>query len=475
MTIPTETRRDTGRSVSRWGCFLWVLTAAMLILWTLAPVGAEPTDRTTEGVWSELDANNNVRLKIHFFWAIGCPYCKKERAFLDDLVNQYSWLDVVDYEVSKNRDNVKRLLQMAKNAGGSTSLVPTSFVCGQMTVGYQSDEITGETLHRQAVNCYARLLASGPSSAEIGASAADTPPPPIDLPLLGQFETASASIPVLTVAIATVDAFNPCGLFVLLMLMSMMIRAHSRAHMLAIGATFVLTWAAMYFLLMSAWLSLFDYVGDITLITTVAGLTVLVMAALNFKDYMGVKRGPTLSMSARAKSGLFARMGGLSHRAVEAKSGADAAHSGPVRAAAMAPMIVGTMALTLSAGGYALLCTTGFAMTYTRALTLHDLPAFQYFLYLGFYVGIYMIPMSLIVVAFTATLGSRKLKESEGRALKLLSGIMLASLGVILVTTPDLLKNPLIVVAIMVAAIVITAIITNTESVIKSRPKAHQP
>lgn len=43
-----------------------------------------------------------------------------------------------------------------------------------------------------------------------------------------------------------------------------------------------------------------------------------------------------------------------------------------------------------------------------------------------------MIPLSVIVIVFTATLGAKKLTEGQGRALKLLSGLMMLGLGVVL-------------------------------------------
>lgn len=451
---------------------------AAVVLFGASTWAQDTTPEPPATVWHTTDADGAVSLKVHFFWAHGCPYCKKERAFLDGLIAQYSWLDIVDYEVSKNRDNVRLMVRLAKDTGGSTSVVPTLFVCNQMTVGFNSPEVTGEAIHTQMVDCYKRILRQGGEAAlqaiaDVEETLEDIDP--IDLPLLGSLDPSVMSLPLLTVAIATVDAFNPCGLFVLLMLMSMMIRAKSRSHMIVIGASFAFTWASMYFLLMTAWLSLFEVVGDVGMITTGAGAMVIAMAAMNFKDYLGIKRGPSLSISAKKKAGLFSRMGKLVRMASHSSTpeGERAGAAAVLRE--YAPLIGGTMLLTLSAGGYALLCTTGFAMSYTRVLTLHGLPTLSYFLFLLLYVGIYMIPMSLIVVVFTVTLGSRKLKDTEGRALKLLAAIMLASLGTILMGAPDLLKNPLVVVAIMMISFVVTAIVMNAESMLRRRGEAVEP
>ena len=50
-------------------------------------------------------------------------------------------------------------------------------------------------------------------------------------------------------------------------------------------------------------------------------------------------------------------------------------------------------------------------------------------------------PLLAIVLAFTLTLGARKLTERQGRVLKLLSGLMMLGLGAVLLVAPDRLSS----------------------------------
>ena len=118
------------------------------------------------------------------------------------------------------------------------------------------------------------------------------------------------------------------------------------------------------------------------------------------------------------------------------------------------------IALSIAANSYELLCTAGFPMVFTRALTLHELPTTTYYLYLAFYNVIYVIPLLLIVGVFVATLGSRKLSEREGRVLKLLSGLMMFELGIVLVFAPAALNNVMTAVVLLVVALVLTFVLT---------------
>lgn len=114
-----------------------------------------------------------------------------------------------------------------------------------------------------------------------------------------------------------------------------------------------------------------------------------------------------------------------------------------LKADSLPSMLAGTTVLALAANSYELLCTAGFPMVFTRMLTLRQLSTAQYWGYLAFYCSVYIVPLAVIVVIFTVTLGGRKLTEWQGRVLKLLSGLMMLGLGLVLLIDPALLNNPL--------------------------------
>jgi uncharacterized membrane protein HdeD (DUF308 family) len=122
-------------------------------------------------------------------------------------------------------------------------------------------------------------------------------------------------------------------------------------------------------------------------------------------------------------------------------------------------MLAGTVTLALAANAYELFCTAGFPLMFTRILTLADLSTPAYYGYLALYNLVYVLPLLVIVVVFVVTLGARKLKEEEGRILKLLSGLMMLALGVVLLFAPETLSHPLTALALILAALVVTALV----------------
>lgn len=238
------------------------------------------------------------------------------------------------------------------------------------------------------------------------------------------------------------DAFNPCAFFVLLFLLSMMVHAQSRGRMAMVGGVFVFFSGAIYFLFMAAWLNLFIYLGELRVITLVAGVVAILIAAINIKDFFWFKKGFSLSISDNAKPKLFDRMRNL------------------LRLDSLPTVLFATVVLAVIANSYELLCTAGFPMVYTRILTLRALPAETYYLYLLLYNLIYIVPLMTIVVLFTIKLGSRKLSEHEGMVLKLLSGVMMLLLGSMLITSPELLNNVMAAAALLLVSVGITWLIT---------------
>jgi hypothetical protein len=257
----------------------------------------------------------------------------------------------------------------------------------------------------------------------------------VAVPLLGNVDLRRLSLPLVTVVIAGLDAFNPCAFFVLLFLLSLLAHEPTRTRMLVIGGVFVLFSGLVYFVLMAAWLNLFLLAGELRAVTVIAGTIAVFMALVNMKDYLWFKRGVTLSIPEHAKPKLYERIRAL------------------LRAESWPLMLVGTVTLAIAANSYEALCTAGFPMVYTRLLTLQGLAPGAYYGYLAFYNLIYIVPLLVLVLAFVYTMGSRKLTEAEGRVLKLVSGVMMLGLGGMLLVAPHWLNNPSIALLLLLVAV----------------------
>ena len=427
---------------------LAVLLVALLFLLFAVPAtssaatdgGDSATDR-----WYPTDEGESPGVAFYFIYSETCPHCTAAKPFVADLEDRYDWLEVRRISTQTATEaEVEDVLTLADELGREIQGVPTFMFCERMEVGYDAAATTGAAIEESLLACHLDLIALSPEPTDDTATQPDEEDPEEDLslPVLGDIEASAVSLPLFTVAVAGLDAFNPCAFFVLLFLLSLLVHARSRWRMAFVGGVFVVISGVMYFAFMAAWLNVFMVTGQLRWVTALAGAVAVVLAVFNLKDYFLPDTAGSISIPEGAKPGLFARMRKLT------------------TGDSMPAVLVGTVALAAAANSYELLCTAGFPVVFTRVLTLNDLSTSSYYGYLALYNIVYVIPLLIIVGVFVWTLGSRKLSENEGRFLKLMSGAMMLGLGGLLLLRPELLENMAAAVAILATAVVAAVVIS---------------
>jgi hypothetical protein len=241
----------------------------------------------------------------------------------------------------------------------------------------------------------------------------------LELPLLGRLSASELGLPLFTVAVGLVDGFNPCAMWVLLFLLSILVNLRDRGRILAVAGTFVVISGLAYFAFMAAWLNVFRLVGLLRPVQIVLGLTAIGVGSIHIKDFFAFKQGISLSIPEAAKPGIYARV----RRIVTAEN--------------LLAAIVGAIVLAVMVNIVELLCTAGLPALYTEILALQRLPVWQDYAYLALYNAAYMFDDSLMVALVVVTLGRHKMQERHGRLLKLVSGAVILVLGVLMLFKPD--------------------------------------
>lgn len=401
---------------------VWVIAVACLLF---AGVAHAQTPRIEPG------QDGAARVQLWFFWAETCPHCQEAHPFIAAIPRERPWVELHMLEVSRDRANAERFETMAAAIGQRAEAVPTLIYCGRMEVGWDSEKTSGAQLLKALDDCRAQGGVGATPGAALSAA-------PLRLPLIGEIDPAAFSLPLFTVVIAGLDAFNPCAFFVLLFLLSLLAHQKDRRRMLTVGGIFILASGTMYFAFMAAWLNVFALLGAMTWITLGAGLLAIVVGLINVKDFFAFERGITLSIPESAKPDIYRRA-----RAILQAGNAPA-------------MLAATVVLAVAANFYELLCTAGFPMVYTRILTLSEPSMALRYAWLALYNVVYVVPLTLIVAAFVGTLGAHKLTEHEGRLLKLMSGTMMLELGLVLAFAPQWLNSLAATAALLAGALTVT-------------------
>ena len=406
----------------RWPAFL--LLASLLLL-PFGAFGDAPRP-------SLPDATRSVAqpADIEAFVRDGCPHCAAAEAFLATLGQERPELAIAIRDVGKDPAALDRLKELAQAQGDAPLRVPALFVRGQLIVGY-SPEAGTDRLIRAALA--ATPAPSSPAPAAEGAPSCDAQgslscqagpeaaaaAPRFEVTLLGRtIALDDVGLPLFTVVMGLLDGLNPCSMWVLLLMISLLAPLNDRRRMLAIAGTFVLIQGAAYYAFMAAWLNLFLFIGFSRASELAIAAIAIVAGVVNLKDYWAFGRGFSLSIPESAKPGIYARMRGILH------------------ADDLTAALVGTLILGLLVQFVELLCTSGFPALFTRILTLKELDGASYYGYLLLYNAAYMLDDVIVLTIGVVTLSRHRLQEREGRWLKLVSGLAMVGLGAYLIFRP---------------------------------------
>jgi glutaredoxin len=365
---------------------------------------------------------------IEVFVREGCPHCAKAEEFLAGLQQEQPALHIVIRDVGREPAALERLQRIAAQHG-ETSRVPAFAVGGQLIVGF-SEEASTDRLIRDSL-ARARPPGSKAGAAVPGCAAVETYTcgPDTALPATGPETFAvefmgrtlsleQVGLPLFTLVLGLLDGFNPCSMWVLLLMISLLAPLNNRPRMFAVAGTFIAVQGIAYFVFMAAWLNLFLLIGLSRISEIVIAALALLAGTINLKDYWRFGRGISLSIPAAAKPGIYARM----RRVLQADN--------------LTAALFGTMLLGVLVQIVELMCTSGFPALFTRILTLRQLDSLGYYAYLLLYDLAYMFDDLVILTIGIVTLSQHRLQEKEGRWLKLISGLVMLGLGVYLLLFP---------------------------------------
>jgi hypothetical protein len=355
--------------------------------------------------------------EIELFVRAGCVHCEAAQAFVAELARERPGLRIAVADIQRDPEALARLQDLTRAAGILQFGVPTIRVGAEVIAGFDSPKTTGAQI-RAALDRVPSLGVPGTAaSCRVEDSLACEAPPQdeIEIPFTNRKVSADLlGLPLFTIVIGLLDGFNPCSMWVLILMVSMLATLGDRRKLLAIAGTFVLIEGIAYFAFMAAWLNLFLLIGLSRASEVAIALIAIVAGMLNLKDFLALGHGISLSIPAAARPGIYARLRGI------------------LRAERLAPALFGAAVLAVLVQVVELLCTSGFPALYTRILTLRQLDASAYYGYLLLYNVMYMLDDVIVLGVGLWTLSQRRLQEREGRILKLVSGLVMVGLGVYL-------------------------------------------
>ncbi len=370
-----------------------------------------------------VDSQEN-EIKIHFFYGNGCPNCKKAESFLNKLEQEYP-LEIHSYEVYNSRENAKLLSDLFENCGKNKSIrVPAVFIGEKIIIGYLNDERTGQDI-KQAIETYSNKACPDPLDKlkKCECQKEEKQDEIISYPFIGHINLSKLSLPVLTVALAALDGFNPCAMWMLLFLLALLINIQSRKRIWLIAGTFILVSGIVYYLLLSAWLNIFLAIGYVTLTRIIIGIVALSLGVWQIKRFITFKPG----VCEIAPDGSQIKNKFQTHT--------EKIVNNPV----LIFSILGIIVLAFAVNLIEFFCSAGLPAIYANILSLSQLSSVSYYLYLLLYTFIFMLDDLIIFSIALITLNKIGFTDKYTKWSTLIGGLLILILGFLLIFRPDFL------------------------------------
>ncbi|PKN23667.1 MAG: hypothetical protein CVU68_00050 [Deltaproteobacteria bacterium HGW-Deltaproteobacteria-3] len=224
------------------------------------------------------------------------------------------------------------------------------------------------------------------------------------LPVFGAIRLADFSLPALAVLLGLADGFNPCAMWALVYLLSLLVSLRDRRKIwLLVGNAFLL-------------------LGYLRPLTIIIGSGALVIGVVDLRSFILTRGAPVCAVG---NPGFKKRTMGRMERLVAA----------PLTLATF----LGVVALAFTVNAIEFACSAGLPAIFTHTLSLLQLSGPQYYGYILLYVLFFMLD-DLLIFSLAAFTLQTTMAGGYARYGKLVGGVVLVALGLLMLVAPEQLR-----------------------------------
>lgn len=372
-------------------------------------------------------ASASEKLNIYFFRGDGCPHCAKEEEFLEDIKEKYDYVDIHEYEVWYDKTNQELLGKVKKELNVDNSYVPftvigTKYFTGYNdNIGYQIENAVKEK--DTSVNLVSQVI-DGKTDILKNLKKKEKKDSNINVPILGKVDAKKVSLPLLSVVIGLVDGFNPCAMWVLLFLISILIGMKDRKKMWILGLTFIISSALVYLLFMVAWLKVALSINQIIWVRALIAIVALIGGIVNLRSFYKTIKEKDVGCTVTDKDQKKKTMEKIKKFTSE-KS--------------FILAILGIMALAFSINLVELACSAGLPLLYTQVLSMNNLNNVEYIGYILLYILFFMLDDLIVFFIAMFTMKLTGISNKYSKYSHLIGGIIMSLIGILLLVAPKIL------------------------------------
>lgn len=393
-------------------------------------------------------------INIHLFYGNGCPHCAAEEEFLSNYLKDITDVKLYKYEIWYDSHNQELLSKVQKEMGTTNKNGVPFTVIGKKTIVGYADGVTDEQI-KDSINYYlnndyrdyAGEITGKVKKAEVkeditkdesktedkkenkiekadDTKDSDQTDENVTVPVLGKINAKKVSLPILAVVLGFVDGFNPCAMWILIFLITMLFNMKDRKKMWILGLTFILTSGIVYLMFMLAWLNLATFISKIAFIRLLIAVIALVVGLINVYKYIDSLKKKDEGcdvVDKKDRKKIMEKIISITH---EKK---------------FIIALLGIMVLAASVNIIELMCSIGIPLLFTQILAMNNLSTFSYMIYMFIYIFFFLIDDIVIFIISMVTLKVTGLSTKYTKYSHLVGGIIMLIIGLLLIIKPELL------------------------------------
>ena len=380
---------------------------------------------------SDVHAKEDNKVTLYLFYGDGCPHCANEKEFLKDLEKDFDSLEIVKYEVWYNKDNQDLLEKVKKDLEIDKNGVPITIIGETVIFGY-TDSMQGQIT--RAVEFYLENdyedvvfeIKNGTYEKKddnvdefLEKEKESDNSTTVDVPIIGNVNLKDVSISTAAFILGLIDGFNPCAMWVLLFLISMLIGMKNKKRMLIIGLTFLLTSALVYMLIMLSWLNIAVNISTSILVRNIIALVAIAGGIVNLYNYFKHQDSGCTVVDEKKRKKIFSRI----KKFTKEKS--------------VFLALCGTVLLALSVNVIELACSAGLPLVYTQLLAINNITGFSAFLYVLLYMIFFLLDDFFVFFIAMRTMEVTGISTKYSKYSHLIGGILMIAIGTLLIFKPE--------------------------------------
>lgn len=369
-----------------------------------------------------VSAKDNQEITLRLFYGRECPHCEAMIEFLNDYMSKHDNVKLIKYEIWHDEANQEKMKKVINYMDIKINSIPFLVIGSNYVTGYNDNYTSDDIINK--INYYKThefLDIAGMALGEVEEQKSNdnNTITTFNIPLIGKVEAKSVSLPLIGVLIGLVDGFNPCAMWILIFLITMMLGMKNRKRMWVLGITFLLTSALIYALFMISWLSLATFMNKIKLIKLLIAVVALVFGILNISKYFKKEDIGCEVVNDNKRKRIIKSV----KKITTEKSFVIA--------------LFGIIVLAFGVNLIELFCSLGLPVLYTQILSLNDISTIKYIICITIYILFYLLDDLIVFIIAMSCLKIKAISNKYTKYSHLIGGIIMLVIGLLMIFKPE--------------------------------------